>query len=223
MHETNKIVVFSPLISDQIPKSYAAHAFNLFRDNLYEQELIRICAIWDSADHEKESIPSVVQLINSPSIINLLAVKLEASWNAVPSKNISRKTGDAERDQIITEIIKRKKAENDKKRAENTIAKLKDAINKAAEIEKSDELTALRNYRDKYLAHSLSKTRREKAGPVPEIKYGYERKILDETIPIFDGLLLGISNSSYSWEQYKENAVMCAEALWGACKFEVKN
>jgi hypothetical protein len=40
------------------------------------------------------------------------------------------------------------------------------------------------NLRDKHLAHSLSTSHREKIGPVQPVKYGDERDMLNETLPI---------------------------------------
>src|SRR3979411_945048 len=73
LHANNSFVVYSPTLVSQIPPSYAANAFNVFQRSMHQIEIVRLCAIWDSADPEKENIPTVVELIDDEKIIELLA------------------------------------------------------------------------------------------------------------------------------------------------------
>ena len=50
LHEINAIVVYSKKLSEQIPRSYAANAFNLFREAMHQIEIVRLCALWDKPD-----------------------------------------------------------------------------------------------------------------------------------------------------------------------------
>src|SRR3954467_6281814 len=59
LHANNSFVVYSPLLADQIPYSFAAHAFTVFQRSMYQIEIVRLCAIWDSVDLDKENIPTV--------------------------------------------------------------------------------------------------------------------------------------------------------------------
>jgi hypothetical protein len=36
LHEANRIIGYSPKLADQIPKSHAANAFNVFRDGILQ-------------------------------------------------------------------------------------------------------------------------------------------------------------------------------------------
>ena len=36
-------------------------------------EIVRLCALWDSAELEKENIPTVIDLIDHPDVIAMLA------------------------------------------------------------------------------------------------------------------------------------------------------
>ncbi len=54
---------------------------------------------------------------------------------------------------------------------------LQEASGRMAKVIASDAFRALRNFRDKYVAHSLTVTRREKAGPVLLPKYGWEKEL----------------------------------------------
>ena len=73
LHANNSFVVFSPLLASQIPRSHAANAFNVFQRSMHQIEIVRLCAIWDSIDLDKENIPTVVALIDDDEIIETLA------------------------------------------------------------------------------------------------------------------------------------------------------
>ena len=73
LHANNSFVVFSPVLASQIPRSYAANAFKVFQRSMYQIEIVRLCAIWDSVDLDKENIPTVVALIDDDEIIEMLA------------------------------------------------------------------------------------------------------------------------------------------------------
>ena len=73
LHANNAHVVHSPLLSSQIPQSFAANAFNVFRRSMHQFEIVRLCALWDSADIDKANIPTVIELIDDTVIIDTLA------------------------------------------------------------------------------------------------------------------------------------------------------
>jgi bifunctional non-homologous end joining protein LigD len=41
----------APLLSSQIPQSFAANAFNVFQRSMHQFEIVRLCVLWDSAEH----------------------------------------------------------------------------------------------------------------------------------------------------------------------------
>src|SRR5688572_30118559 len=47
LHETNRIVMFSEALSQQIPRSYAANAFRDFRRALLDSEMTKLVRLWD--------------------------------------------------------------------------------------------------------------------------------------------------------------------------------
>jgi hypothetical protein len=73
LHANNAHVVYSSLLSSQIPQSFAANAFNVFQRSMHRMEIVRLCALWDSACIDKENIPTVIELIDDNSIIDSLA------------------------------------------------------------------------------------------------------------------------------------------------------
>jgi hypothetical protein len=70
IRENNAIVIYSDTLSKQIPRSYAANSFNVFREALHQIELVRLSALWDQAHIENEAIPSV-------------RCRPECGWNSV--------------------------------------------------------------------------------------------------------------------------------------------
>jgi hypothetical protein len=81
LHENNKIILYSPLLSKQIPQSYAAHAFNLFQCGLHQLEIVRLCALWDDVRLDKENIPTIVDLIDDERAIETLAAEIATHWD----------------------------------------------------------------------------------------------------------------------------------------------
>ncbi|WP_063700856.1 hypothetical protein [Bradyrhizobium centrolobii] len=49
LRENNAIVVYSDALSKQIPRSYAANAFNAFREAMHQIEMVRLIAFWGPA------------------------------------------------------------------------------------------------------------------------------------------------------------------------------
>jgi hypothetical protein len=54
LHENNSIIVYSDILSSQIPTSFAANAFNIFQLGVHQFEIVRLCALWDRADRKKK-------------------------------------------------------------------------------------------------------------------------------------------------------------------------
>jgi hypothetical protein len=221
LHENNAMVVFSPVLASQIPRSYAANAFNVFQHVMHDFELIRLCALWDSAKDDKESIPTVVQLIDHAPIIDALAEETRSHWVNIGSHHLNP-SSDPERRALEEEAIKKSNARFGDQQASNAKAELREAIASARSILSSPRLTALRNHRDKHLAHSLTSTRREKDGPIAPVKYGYETELLDASILIVEKLFCWVNGKSFSIEESRRIDRDCAEALWKGCHFKVE-
>jgi len=79
------------------------------------------------------------------------------------------------------------------------------------------------NLRDKYLAHSLTETRRErKDGSIDPMKYGDEREMLNASLPIVQALFCWVNSKSFNFEKSREIDRENARALWEACTFDIK-
>jgi hypothetical protein len=80
LHENNAIVLYSTTLSQQIPTSFAANAFRVFQQGMHQIEIVRLCALWDSTEPQKENIPTVIDLIDHPDVIETLAQETASHW-----------------------------------------------------------------------------------------------------------------------------------------------
>ena len=92
------------------------------------------------------------------------------------------------------------------RQAGKTVQRLKEAIAAARVTSNSEKLRAVRNLRDKSLAHLLEQTREEIQRTVMPVKYGDERDLINETIKIVDGLMLGILGSRLWLGEFPKNS-----------------
>src|SRR4051812_45025190 len=68
LHESNQYVLKNDVLSSQIPRSYAANAFNTFRFSMAGFEVVRLCAFWEEPDLADASIPNVIDLVDDPRV-----------------------------------------------------------------------------------------------------------------------------------------------------------
>jgi hypothetical protein len=169
---------------------------------------------------EKESIPTVVQLIDPPSVIDALIKAERAQWADIESRNLASLNPDLS--ELEVESIKRSEVRFGDERASLARSELSEAITDTQSILTSPRLTALRNHRDKYLAHSLTSTRREeKSGLMPPVRYDYAIELFDKSIPIVEKLLRWVTGKGFEIAQSQKISRRCAQASWEGCRFEV--
>jgi AbiU2 len=154
MHEANAVIIYSQQLSEQIPRSYAAHAFNQFQHSMHLFEIIRLCAIWDKPNPDRESIPTIIALFNTPELIDQLVTEVRASYaNAPPGKFYD---GDDAQEMATKKSWWKRERETIIRQVEKvTRDKLSFAVGKAAEIQQSSRLKRLVQFRDRYIAHNL--------------------------------------------------------------------
>ena len=192
MHEANAIVLYSPVLSDQIPQSYAAHAFNQFQSSMACYEVVRLCACWEKPDLNDASVPTILKLIQDENVLKALADEVQSS---VSDPSIGVAMADQCRKRIDAAIIR------------------------AGDIERDPRTATLRNHRHKYLAHNLVKTRAEEGGLKGTMKTGDEAWLLQETQFVANELHHGLSRSAFDWQGHRNMARRNAEMLWHGCKF----
>lgn len=195
LHESNRIVVYSPVLAAQIPDSHAAHAFESFRRSNHLFEVTQLCALWDKPGKNRVSIPTLVRLLDHPDVQRLVSEALQEHWGY---------------------------GSFEKQRAATNGRWADEAIELTKQIERSSRLKGLRNYRDKNLAHFLSSSNDEDRGVTFAIpKYGDERRLLRAASRIVWRLYLGVCLADFDFEGAILNARRDAQQLWHNCKFEI--
>jgi hypothetical protein len=161
LHENNAIVLYSPTLSAQIPISFAANAFNVFQQGLHQFEIVRLCALWDRAEPEKENVPTIIELIDHPDVIESLAQETAAHWQGLGG-SILNPSDDPELRALEADTLQRSNQQFGQEQAQKARDELRKAIEDSRVILASAKHASIMNLRDKHLAHSLSKTRRER-------------------------------------------------------------
>ena len=221
LHENNAIVLYSPTLSSQIPYSRAANAFNVFQRGLHQFEIVRLCALSDRAELPRENIPTIIELIDHPEVIEALEQETLGAWRG-PAGRIYNPAEDPDLRALEEEMLERSNENFGRRQAQKAREELRKAIVDVRGIMSSPKLTGIMNLRDKHLAHSLSQARREqKTGPVAPMKYGDEREILSQTLPIVEALFCWVNGKSFSFDDSREIDRRNATALWTRCKFNV--
>ena len=216
MHESNAVVVYSQKLSEQIPRSYAAHAFNQFQRSMQLFEIVRLCAMWDGPGNDRESIPTIIALFNEPKLIDQLVAEAHAFHaNELPPDTVDRESaskwwrGDRQAfaDQVAATIRD----------------KLAFAVSKAEEVLEAPQLQALMAFRHSYIAHNLNMPdpSGDDEGSVEKPQYGDETFILDATVDVADALHHGLNRTAFDWKGSRDMARRNARALWDHCTFQV--
>ncbi|MCC8956178.1 hypothetical protein H8B02_22935 [Bradyrhizobium sp. Pear77] len=221
LHANNSFVVYSDTLASQIPESFAANAFLIFQRSMHQIEIVRVCALWDGADPDKENIPTVVELIDDDEIIEQLADENRRHWSDVEGNVFIDPSDDPETVEMVRQAVRRSNKEFGDEQAARAKSQLIQAIADTRTILKSPRWASVMNVRDKHLAHSLETTRREKRGPIQPMKYGDETELLEASIPIVEHLYCWVNGKSFSINNSQEIDQKNAEALWNGCKFNV--
>ena len=217
LHENNRLVVYSPLLSGQLPRSFAANAFNVFQNCIHFYEIVRVCAFWDGLDLDKSNIPTVAALTNDPGVLAQVFDATAAFW---PDGGTRIYDPDPELQADIEAAVLASEKRFGQEQAGKAVSGLEAAFRAARVVEQSEKLKSVRNLHDKHLAHLLDVTRAEKQGEVAPMKYGDERDLLEVTIQVVEAFYLGINGTSFDWEESRAIARRNAEALWKGCKIE---
>jgi hypothetical protein len=228
LFEANEIIVFSDTLSKQVTDPYAANAFDVFQEASFMFEVIRLCAFWDSraqVDVAYQSIPTVIQLIDFEPVIRALREETRlVHYDREPAR-FSPSIDPTIRALEISSTMQWRQefAERQAAKAER---RLRTSIAWSRRILQSDRLTAMRNFRDKHLAHSLSYTRRDQEAAargtfVVNMKYADARWLYRRTLAIINNLQLGING--FGLDRYwigisRHNA----RELWTNCTFNKK-
>jgi len=130
---------------------------------------------------------------------------------------------DPEVQAVEADALRRIDEQFGKEQVERARGELRKAIDDSRTLLASQRHASIMNLRDKHLAHALYATRREKAGPLPPVKYGDERDMLEATLSIVEALYVWVNSTSLSFQDSREIDRENAKALWEACTFNITN
>jgi AbiU2 len=220
LHENNAVVVYSDALALQIPRSYAANAFNVFQQNLYRFEIVRLCALWDRAwpDLSRESIPTIVELIADSNVIDALVEERLSIWTG---RMLPVDPEDPKTDAAVRESLTRLNERPVQEKAAEVSDGLKKSIALGRKIENSAILRSVRKLRDKHLASSLLPTFQEKETAEP-MQHGDERELLLGSIQLVETLQLWVNGPSIDFDKSRQIARKSVEALWKHCTFDIQ-
>lgn len=182
---------------------------------------MRLCALWDRAEEDKENIPTIVELISDHKVIDALVEETRSHWKDAGGAILNDQSDDPQLFAAAEDAFRRSNEEFGQKQATKARSDLTEAICVVRYILKSERLAAIMNIRDKHLAHSLSRTRREKIGPIIPMKYGDEREMLSASLKIAENLYCWVNGTSFSFANSREIDRKNAEALWHHCTFDI--
>lgn len=221
IHYSNRKLLYSDIISSQIPKSFAAHTFNLLQITQYRFEVMRLSALWDSPSKHRESIPTLLELLKDNDVKDELQRRYAEQWERMSDSILST---NEEINSSELEAIKQSINESKRKfglsEAIKARRRLELAINAANSLLISDKLKAIIDFRHTKLAHNLDLS----ASTVDQelkTKYGDERYVLDRTLNIVSCLNLAIRGASFEWRSARKIAERYAKAFWDGAKFDV--
>ena len=215
---SNEIVLYTDIISKQVGRSYAAHAYSSLQRAMFEREMVTLCAMWDPATDEKrvrdrDSIPAVLSLIDDENVTReLVAETLEAHLN-MGMRSLTAPE-DEETRKLLEEFYAHRTVKLAEEQADKAQNWLVDAIELGQKTRDGEMLRAARHHRDHMIAHVLSRELEKARAPARVARYGDEKALFDVTIKVVDWLLLGVNGTSFAWDMARQNEARYAEAFW---------
>lgn len=220
LNAANEIIQYSGKLTEQVPKSYAARAYNAFQSAMMKQEIIRLLALWDEADENAISIPNAIALIDCEKVISALQEEHYRHHADSRYRNLNP-SADPEIQAAMDEMFlahQRKFAQSQQEMAGQVLLA---CVKKAKEIQDHQETTAIRNLRD-HVSHSLTKTKREMKAPVAKAKYGDEKELLTKSVALIEDLYVWVNGASFDISgECTAHAKRAAEELWMNCSFQI--
>jgi hypothetical protein len=213
LQASNKIVLYSDTLASQIPTSYAANAYRIFTSNMLKSAVSKICTFWDGPAADRNSVPSVIKLVDNPDV--MAELRRRRMETRVRGRSLTAQNDDRELLAWLEDMSNRENA----KRADDVDAELADAIRALPALLSNDRLLGARDFRDRYLSHSLAEE--TKRNTTRNAQYGDEEYLIELTLPFINTLNLAVRDSSYDWQGTSEIAEKNALALWNGCKFDV--
>ena len=216
-HANNKILTYSDLLTSQLQPSFAAHDYNNVEHVMFLGEIVMLVALWDAVDLNKVSIPTIVALVGTDAVKNALfetkhAVYAHGRVNIVKWDQFDN--GDIARERYRMRELERSRTYFDRFWRSGVIL--------AGCVMRSKRLKSLVDLRARQIAHNFDlKDASFQAKPFEQAKYGYERRLLNTTLVVANGLNGAIRNASFDYEGSRQQCDRNARELWEACSIRL--
>ncbi len=220
VHESNRLLVFSDQIARQIPVSYGAHTFNDLQESQYKYEILRLCALWDNASSDRQSIPTIIKLIDDHEIVEAVAEETKSGWMSIGTSHVDLEKHDAETQKWIQQAVEASECERAIQQSRLAKRHLRAARCVANKIRNSTRFKAIEHIRHTYTAHALDPSK--VAAPPQAMKYGDEKWLMDWSITVISWLNLALRGASFDWDESRKIAQRTASAFWGGVTVSVK-
>ncbi|MDG1739263.1 MAG: hypothetical protein P8H92_15055 [Paracoccaceae bacterium] len=218
--ENNAIVLYTDTLAAQIPKSYAANAFNELQRSMHYYFLIRLSALWDKPSQDRESILSLIALIDDAAVVD----RFVSDTYAYHSSLAEPRYVTPEEDPDVSEMLRQHWLAERVSRAEEESWKVQVRVKSARRmvdfIARRYVDEGVREFRDRYIAHNLNLDLSNKHRPV-SLQYGDENRLFLYTTRILDRLHLALNGTSFGWDMAREHAKRNATELWTSCEFNI--
>ena len=182
-------------------------------------ELVRLCAMWDPCREDRESAPTIADLIGKPEIIQKIVDDRHNRYANEAAPFDCTPTDDPLIQKAKDEWWERDRREQADLAADRTCKQLTEALDRIAKMRASPVLKSMRDFRDENIAHNLDPNRSSAGGQRP--RYGDERTLLRETVKVADLLHRGLNDTHFFWLDARRQARRDARALWHRCRFDI--
>ncbi|MEM5493900.1 hypothetical protein [Hoeflea sp. AS16] len=211
----NEYLVYSNRLTEQIPRSYAANAYNVLSQTSFLFAVLRTAALWDTADENTASILTIVEYVDDDDVINALAEEHRHAHASLGVGMLNKPHSDPAIQAALERSIQDSQNRFAEKQAWKARRRLRRAICISRKIAQSPALERLRNSRDKHIAHALIQTRRERRNPVAPMKYGDEVHLLRQSIWLAENFYCWVNGTSFDIQRdSRDIAKKRAQELW---------
>lgn len=221
--ETNRIVLLDDHLSQQIPESFAAHAYNRWRRSMREHEVVRLCALWENGSESVASVPKLISSLTKGAR-KLLAHELSVS-HLMTGKTRRPSLADdcSEIDQALAKWQLEDAASG--RFVESRLAQVDRAIIRADNLLTSLPLKQLKEARNDFIAHRRTDedraNRLAKGSVQPNVEADDVASIFDDTFEIVTDLEGIFEVRPTDWEALRRRYRRNGEALWRNARLNV--
>ena len=191
-------------LTEQTKAFKASRLYELRRSNeaialLYETianyEIAQICRLWDDFDPSGFSIPTMIALLEGKEVRNLLSIREPGS--------------------VVIEF----RLTSAKDMDEFLLKMFDPAVKQAITIAASEQLERVKNYRNKYIAHPIPSTRKERKKSIEEVKRTDIDSLVETAMSIVWVLQVALSLPYSEYPTLRDNFSKTIKPFYASLKY----